>query len=290
MSARSKGTRRQTMNRRRKGVLSVMLPWVRRFGVLLIIVFVVLGASAWLLMSGNVQKAGDAGESFMSRATASVGFKVKDILVEGRVYADALGVRQSIDIKPGEPLFAFDPSKLKTKIEALQWIKSAHVERRLPDTVYVRLEEHSPLALWQKDQTLYLLNEEGVVIETRKLARFKDLMIVIGDDAPAHAPELLANLRAEPDVIGMIATARRIDQRRWDLVTTNDVTIRLPEVDLGLALRRLADAQRADKILQKDITAVDLRESDRMTIRTRPGVLEEYRARQASLNTAGDDI
>jgi cell division protein FtsQ len=222
--------------------------------------------------------------------TAAAGFTVRDILVEGRVYADADTIRQSVEIKAGDPLFAFDPENQKQKLEELQWIKAAHVERRLPDTVYIRLQEHTPLALWQKNRQLHLLNEEGQVIETRKLARFKDLMIVMGEDAPAKAPELMATLRAEPELAGLIASARRVDGRRWDLVTSRNVVIRLPESDLGLSLRRLADAQRADQILNKDITAVDLREADRIVFRTRPGAMEEYRAQQVSLTAGGDDI
>ena len=290
MSARARGTRRQTMNRRRKGVLSVMLPLTRRFALVLVIGVSILGITAWLLMSGNVHRAGDAGGDFINRMTAAAGFAVKDILVEGRVYADAETIRQSVEVKAGDPLFAFDPEQQKQKLEELQWIKAAHVERRLPDTVYIRLQEHTPLALWQKNRQLHLLNEDGQVIETRKLARFKDLMIVIGDDAPQRVPELLAMLKAEPGLLSLITSARRVDGRRWDLVTSQNVIIRLPETDLGLSLRRLADAQKADNILNKDITAVDVREADRIVLRTRPGALEEYRAQQVSLSASGDEI
>jgi cell division protein FtsQ len=57
---------------------------------------------------------------------------------------------------------------------------------------------------------------------------------------------------------------------------------------MELALRRLAGAQTADRIFEKDITAIDLREAGRMVVRTRPGALEEYKAQQAAAK--GDNI
>lgn len=285
-----RGTRRNTINRRRKGVLSVLLPWARRFGVLLAVAVFGVWLGAWLWMTGNAEKAGAYSNTALNELTRSLGFQVVSIMVEGRVYADAESVKKCIEIKPGDPLFAFDPDETRKKIESIDWIKSAHVERRLPDTVYIKLEEHRPLALWQKNKTLRLLNEEGDVIETKRLGRFKELMIVIGEDAPAHTPELIANLQAETELAEHVTSARRVDGRRWDIATKEGVTVKLPETDMGLALRRLADAQKADRILQKDITAIDLREPDRIVIRTRPGALKEYQAQQAAFSTTGDDI
>lgn len=61
----------------------------------------------------------------------------------------------------------------------------------------------------------------------------------------------------------------------------------MPESDLGLNLRRLAQVQEENGLLDQDITAVDMRESDRISIRTKPGQVQEYKA---SLKAKGDQI
>jgi cell division protein FtsQ len=271
------------MNKRRKGALSIILPWMKRFGIFLLVVTFGIWLGAWLLISGGFQKIHTFTHTEMLAFTTSLGFRVESFQVEGRVHSDAKALKSLVDVEKGAPLFAFNPAKLKTSIEKLEWVKYAVVERRLPGTVYIRLQEHVPLALWQEGGTLKLLNEEGGVINTKRLAPFKDLMIVMGDDAPEHAPDLLADLQAEPALSSRVTSAKWMDGRRWDLLTKEGVTIKLPETDQGLALRKLAEAAEKGKIFDKDITAIDLREPDRMIMRTRPGALQEYKAGQAEM-------
>ncbi|MCD8497673.1 MAG: FtsQ-type POTRA domain-containing protein [Alphaproteobacteria bacterium] len=84
------------------------------------------------------------------QASAEAGFSLKTVSVEGRVYADASTILNAIGIEEGQPLLAFDPDAAHKALEKLSWIKSAQVERRWPDTVYVNLVERQPLALWQR--------------------------------------------------------------------------------------------------------------------------------------------
>lgn len=293
MAARSRkkkvGTRRSTINKRRKGALSVLVPWMKRFGVLTLVAVLGIWLGAWLWMSGGFQKAGNGISGKLTTITADMGFTVQNVKVEGRVYSNAAALKAIVDTQKGAPLFALNPADLREKIEAMDWIKKATVERRLPGTLYIRVQEHTPLALWQEKGTLRLLDEEGGLINTNKLARFRNLVIVMGKDAPAKAPELLADLAAETAIAPRITTAKWMDNRRWDLVTRDNVTIRLPESDAALALRLLAKAQEEDKILEKDITMVDLREQGRIVLRTRPGSLQEYKAMQAK-QASGDNI
>jgi cell division protein FtsQ len=95
-------------------------------------------------------------------------------------------------------------------------------------------------------------------------------------------------LEAEPEIKNLVEAATWVGDRRWDLTLKNEIIVRLPENEIGLALSRLAKAQEKDKILDKDLNLVDLRETDRITVRTRPGAVQEY---QASFDSkAGDNI
>ncbi len=277
MASRAIGTRRSTINKRRKGALSVIVPWMKRFGVLLLVAILGIWIGAWLWMSGGFVKAGGYLNDRLVSTTAGLGFEVETVAVEGRRYSSASALKAIVDMQKGTPLFSFDPAALKEKIEKLEWVKRATVERRLPSGVYIRLQEHTPLALWQKDSAFRLLNEEGGVISTSGLGRFKDLMIVMGEEAPARAPALLADLNAESSIAPQITTAKWIDNRRWDLLTKSGVTIKLPEEDTGLALRILGKAEEEGHILSKDITSVDLREQGRIILRTRHGAMQDYK-------------
>ena len=56
-------------------------------------------------------------------------------------------------------------------------------------------------------------------------------------------------------------------ERRWNLRLTNGIDVRLPETNVAAALDRLVELDRDKKLLSRDITMVDLRLPDRVTVR-----------------------
>ena len=146
------------------------------------------------------------------------------------------------------------------------------------------------MALWQHKGKVRVVDDEGVTLTDALRHSFDDLPIIVGEDAPAHARGLIDMLAAEPMVEERVEAATWVSERRWDLKLRNGVTVRLPEGDIGLALRRLAAAQEDDGLMDRDITLIDLRDSGRITVRTRPGAIEEYRKRQEEAARPGDNI
>ncbi|MCB1531793.1 MAG: FtsQ-type POTRA domain-containing protein [Alphaproteobacteria bacterium] len=272
------GTRRQTINKRRKGKLAVVLPWLKRFGVLLAILVALGWLGSWFFLSDADTATADWIENKTLKITANMGFTVENILVEGRVHSDADVLKAIINVKRGDPLFSFNPAEAKALVERVAWVKSARVERRFPNTIYIELTEREPLALWQKDKKLSVLDQKGEVITSSGLSPFKDLIIVLGGQAPAHAPALFADLKAEPLIYERTKSVSWVGNRRWDVQLKSGVSVKLPEEDIGYALRRLAAAQEQDNLLDKDLSAIDLREAGRIVVRTRPGAVQEYKA------------
>jgi cell division protein FtsQ len=174
-------------------------------------------------------------------------------------------------MEKGDPVFAFDPQEARKMIEKISWVKKARVERRLPDTIYVGLEERNPMALWQKDGRPVLVDDEGEILSEGNPVDFRGLIMVYGRDAPQNAGELLELLAAEPELKQQVRSAARISGRRWNLRLENGIKILLPEKDMGLALRRMMQAHEEGSLLDKDIVNIDLRKADRLIVRPRKG-------------------
>ena len=175
-------------------------------------------------------------------------------------------------------------------IEKLSWVKAAQVERRMPDTIYIGLEERVPMALWQRHKRLSLIGSEGVILTDHKLERFKDYIIVVGEDVPAKAPEFLRLLRSEPIIQSRVEAATLISKRRWDLTLKNNILVKLPENETALSLRRLAVTQEEENLMDKDIREIDMRDPLRITVRTKPGAVQEYKAGYKTTSHAGGAI
>ena len=58
-----------------------------------------------------------------------------------------------------------------------------------------------------------------------------------------------------------------IELRRWNLIFSNELIVKLPETNIGKSLENLKKLIERDKILKSNIIEVDLRINDRAIIK-----------------------
>lgn len=277
-------------NKRRKGLLAVFLPWFKRFGFALVVLVLIAAGGVWVHMNDGFNKALDWGEYQFAKSMADAGFRIENVLVEGREYTDAQILLALINVQKGDPLFAVNPKEARALLQDMEWVRQAHVERRLPNTLYIELKERKPMALWKNGGNLFVIDSLGDVIHTDRLGRFDGLAFLAGISAPENAPELFEILNEYPDVFAEVEAAAWIGERRWDLQMKDGVLVKTPEVPkLKEAISLLAEAQAEQSLLNKDIHSIDLREPGRIVIRTKPGEAVEYfKPQEASFNQGND--
>ena len=230
-------------------------------------------ALSWLWLNGwygrQIAVLGDD----LYAASARAGLSVEDVLVEGRRRTDGEAILATLGLSRGAPILAFDPHGAKARLEALPWVREATVERRLPGTVFLRLSEREPMALWQYEGRLSVIDRTGQVIPGAEATAFAKLPLLVGADAPRNAGALLAVLDSEPDLRAQVTAAVRVQGRRWNVRLDNGIDVRLPETDIAAAWSELARLQHSHEVLQRDVVTIDLRLPDRLVVRTAPGVV-----------------
>lgn len=201
------------------------------------------------------------------RESAALGFSLKSVAVEGRHWTKPSEIMKALDAREGMPIFAVDLARAETRLEALPWVRSAAIERRLPGTIFVALDERRPLALWQHDGKTVLIDRRGTVIAVKRLHRFAKLPLVVGADAARHAAALLRMLAREPALAARVTAAIWVGGRRWNLRLDKAITVLLPEREAASAWVQLARIERSSRVLERDVTAIDLRLPDRLVLR-----------------------
>ena len=198
--------------------------------------------------------------------TAERGLRVDDVLVEGRTRSSRGAILSQLDVERGTPILEFSPTAARARLEKLPWVKSATVERRLPNIIYVQLHERRPLALWQTNAQMTVIDQSGDVMTGINAADFSTLPVVVGPDAPMRAHEILALIESEPLFKDKITAAVLVSGRRWNLRLENGVDIKLPEENPQAAWSAFNAV--APDLMSSDVIAVDLRIPDRLIIRT----------------------
>jgi cell division protein FtsQ len=199
--------------------------------------------------------------------TAALGLVVTGIEVEGRETTDAATVMAALSAVRGTPILSVNPHRAKEQLETLPWVRSATIERRLPGTLFVRLVERRPLAVWQHGGIQQLIDQEGAVVLVDDLSRFARLPIVVGDDAATSAASLIGMLASEPELAARVTAAIRVGGRRWNLRIDDVIDVLLPEESAETAWSRLAELERTNALLKRDVQTVDLRLPDRLVLR-----------------------
>lgn len=195
---------------------------------------------------------------------------VQSVEVEGRRRAERQAILDALRVRRGTPIFGIDLDAARTRLEAIPWVRAAAVERRLPDTIYVRLVESEPLAIWQHHKRFDLIDQNGAIIPGARIEEFPALLQVVGDGAPQAASDLLDMLASEPAIAAHVSAATRLGNRRWNLKLDNGIEIALPEDAPESAWHRLAALDRNDHLLERDVMLVDMRLQDRLILRLSP--------------------
>lgn len=226
---------------------------------------IILGAgSIWL---GYMQQA----FTYISRKTidysAHMGLRIDEVFVEGRQHSPQDAVLAAVQAQRGHPILAYDLETIRSNLEKIDWIKSATVQRRLPNLLYIQMVERKPIALWHHQQSFFLVDQEGIVITSPGIAQFQHLPVVVGADAPVHAPRILALLEKFPEIRKRLSSLVRIRQRRWDLSLENTILVKLPEDNVEEALGRLSLLIEQKRISKEETSVVDLRVPKQIILR-----------------------
>lgn len=245
--------------------------WFRLVSVSLFLIL--LGGSGWWsFRTGLVNQVIETAKWQAIATSAHIGLRINEVLVVGRRHTGRAELLNALGTTRGAPILAFDVNLAKERVAKLPWVRRVSVERMFPDTVLLTVEERAPLALWQHEGSFALIDYEGEVILRDKLDNYRNLMIVVGADAPLHTATLLETLGSQPELMNLVQAAIRVGGRRWNLRLNGGIDVRLPEENASGAWLRLAQYQRSHGVLERDVKIVDLRLPDRLIVRKNPTV------------------
>ncbi|WP_448852380.1 cell division protein FtsQ/DivIB [Corynebacterium sp. 335C] len=140
--------------------------------------------------------------------------EVKDIRVEGAGHATAEEIASATGVHAGDKLLQIDTGEVALRVAEVPWVSRVTVDRTLPDTLDVRVEEHAPVLFIREDDGAHLFDRDGRefhvvpepppgVIEVTALpaedparARAVDAVLAISRELPQEVGEATARIEA----------------------------------------------------------------------------------------------
>jgi cell division protein FtsQ len=244
--------------------------WQRRLAMTaaaVAVVAVFVGVTNWIIRADIPGRIAASVNEATKSATLGMGFAVREVYVADRGETPQDELLKALGTRIGDPILYFDAAAARRRLMEIGWIEDARIERRLPDRIIVVLKERTPIAIWQHQRKFLLVDRTGTVIGPKERGAFSNLKIIIGEDAPKHAAELMAMLDLEPAMMERVTHATWVSDRQWTIRIENAIDVKLPADSPEAAWQKLVDMERDYRVLKRDISSVDLRVPDKISVR-----------------------
>ena len=202
--------------------------------------------------------------------TATAGWGLDDVTLEGREKTSKDDVLHVIGLKRGDNILEIDLKAVCEKVKTLPWVKEASVSRRyFPNVIHISIREKKVKSIWQYQNEFYPIDEDGKIIETEYVLQ-KNILQIVGQGAPEHINSLLNIIENDKELFARVKVANFISGRRWNLIfddVLNGITVKLPEEDVADAWKKLVKLDKTRGILKRKLTFIDLRLKNKVIVK-----------------------
>lgn len=255
-----------------RSVRRIMLPLAhvqvpRRAGLVATFVFLAATGAYGAIKGGHVADIETFLKDTADAGANSMGMRIATVSLSGQRQVSREQIFAAAGVTDHSSLLFLDVADARAKLEAIPWIAEATVRKLYPDRLQITVTEREAFALWQLQGKVTAIAADGTVLSDKVEARLATLPFVVGKGAAIKARDFLAVLDKFPPIRDQVRAAIYVAERRWNLRLKNGIDVRLPETDVEGALDTLVKLDAEKKLLTRDITAVDLRIADRLTVR-----------------------
>lgn len=217
-------------------------------------------------------------------------FAVRTIEVSGATHTTKAELAAITSRYSGTNLFQIDIARVQNDLRVLPWVSRIDIEKKLPDTLRIRVAEREPAALALIDGALRYVDQDGVAFAPLTPAvGDPDLPLIsqaTADDLP-RCVALLRDLRArDVEVYSRISEVKPMVPEGFALFDRElGAFVYATEKGISEKWRTLYGVVRAEGIRRGTIEYADLRFADRIVIK--PVVISEPVSQAAATPVSG---
>ena len=247
--------------------------WLRPFYRRLVRVGVpafLIAMTAGLWLSDQDRRAALTGgvTALVDKVQSREEFQVRMMTVEGASPVVDKALRAMLPVDLPASSFDIDLPALRLQVMQLDAIDSIDLRIKPGGILSAVVTEREPALLWRHARGIEILDRGGhrVASVTSREVR-PDLPLIAGDGADLMTAEALQLIDAAGPILPRLRGLVRRGLRRWDVVLDHGQRIMLPEEGAVIALEAAIALDRAQDMLGRDVSVVDLRDPTRPVLR-----------------------
>ena len=160
---------------------------------------------------------------------------VKQIIVKNNNIVKEEEIKKKLAFLYDSNIFSLKKKQIKQQLNEIDFIDSFEIKKIYPDKIIIKIYEKKPIAILQNKKEKKYFTKNGEVIAFFYSKKFENLPIVFGNESNFN--NFYINLIKTDFPIENIKTFYFFESNRWDLVTKQNQTIKLPIKNFDKSLK-----------------------------------------------------
>lgn len=201
-------------------------------------------------------------------------FAIKAVEITGAAHTSASGIDRIAAAYKGRNLFRLDIAVVQKDFMSLPWVERIQIEKKLPDTLAIRIIERVPVALVVADGTPRYVDSQGRIFADLSPSAGNDGLPLITSSEPevvVRSVDFLEKIRtSDPQLYSRISEVVALEAGGFRLFDRSLATyVFISDLDSFEKWRSLYRVAAVEGYLPGSIEYADLRFSDRIVLKPR---------------------
>ncbi len=188
---------------------------------------------------------------------------VKKIIIENNNILSEKQVKEDLLFLYEKNLFFLNNNLIKKQIDKNSLIESFKIKKIYPNTVKIQVFEKEPVFILQNKKKRYYFTKKNLLINYTNIKKFEDLPIVFAEKE--NFEKFYSELKKINFPIKIVKAFYFFESKRWDLLTVNNKTIKLPIKEYDISLKNFIDIQKKESF--RKYTIFDYRITDQLILK-----------------------
>ena len=169
---------------------------------------------------------------------------IKEIIVENNNILKKKEVKEEFSFLYNQNIFLLNDKTIAQNLSKKSFIESFKIKKIYPDKIKIVVFEKQPIAILQNKKEKYYYTNKNEIIKFSNLREFKNLPIVFSDIK--NFKIFYNDLKKIEFPLNIIKSLQFFKSQRWDIVTREDQTIKLPTSEYKKSLSNFLEIKNKD--------------------------------------------
>ena len=156
----------------------------------------------------------------------SFNFKINEIIIENNKVLSKDEVKNELSFLYKDNISLTKHEQFEKKLDENSFLSGFEIKTIYPNKLIIKVFEKNPIFILQNKKEKFYYTDKNQLITFSKIDRFKNLPTIFGDKD--NFEKFYINLKKINFPIDIIKTFYLFEAKRWDLLTNDNKTIKLP--------------------------------------------------------------